>query len=136
MYLLDTDVLSELRRPRPHGAVKAWLAQLPLRSTFVAAPSIGEMQAGVERTRRQDAEKARSIDSWIDQVVRDYPVIAMDADSFRVWARLMHRRSDTLLDDAMIAATAIVHRLTVATRNVRGFRALGVPVVDPFAFNG
>ena len=56
----------------------------------------------------------------------------MDGQTFREWARLSHGRSDNLIEDAMIAATAIVHRLTVATRNVRDFVKLGVPILDPF----
>ncbi len=56
----------------------------------------------------------------------------MDANAFRVWAPLMHRQSDDLLIDAMIAATAVVHNLTVVTRNVRDFHALGVPTLNPF----
>lgn len=62
-----------------------------------------------------------------------YNVLPMDAATFRAWARLMHRKSDTLYEDAMIAATAQVHGLTVATRNVNDFKALGLEVFNPFA---
>ena len=132
MYLLDTNVVSELRRPRPHGAVVAWLAGVPDEHLYLAAVTIGELQAGVEIAREQDAAKAAEIEAWVERVAETWNVLAMDARAFRAWARLMHRRSDTLIEDAMVAATAIVHGLTVVTRNGRDFKALGVATLDPF----
>lgn len=133
MYLLDTNVVSELRRPRPHGAVLAWLRSVPEGELRISAVSLGEIQAGIELTRDQDAHKAAEIERWADRVAASYDVLAMDADIFRIWARLMHRRSDTLYEDAMIAATAIRHRLTVVTRDVADFSHFGVELLDPFA---
>lgn len=132
MYLLDTNVVSELRRPRPHGGVVAWLQVVADDDLHLAAVTIGELQAGVELTRDQDPLKAEAIEAWIDQVADTFNVLPMDAATFRTWARLMHRKSDTLIEDAMIAATAIVHDLTVVTRNTRDFTRLGVPLVNPF----
>lgn len=132
MYLLDTNVISELRKPKPHGAVIAWLQSVPDNEVFISALTLGELQAGVERTRRQDAEKAASIETWIDQVAEAYEVIPMDAPAFREWARLMEGKSDHLFEDAMIAATARIRRLTVATRNTRDFASLGVKLFNPF----
>ena len=82
MYLLDTNVISELRKPKPHGAVIAWLKRVPDNELFISALTLGELQAGVERTRRQDAEKAASIEAWIDQIAEAYEVIPMDAQPF------------------------------------------------------
>jgi hypothetical protein len=132
MFLLDTNVVSELRRPRPHGAVVAWLNGVPDDDLHLSAVTIGELQAGVEITRSQDASKAEEISRWIDLVVDTYNVLAMDARTFRCWARMMHHRSNTLIEDAMIAATAEVHRLTVVTRNVRNFKHFGVATLNPF----
>lgn len=131
-YLLDTNVISELRKPRPHGAVVAWLESLDDAQLFLSAVTLGEIQAGIEITREQDARKARDIEAWLDTVAGAYNVLPMDAAVFRAWARLMHRKSDTLYEDAMIAATAKVNGLMVATRNVADFRALGVEVFNPF----
>ena len=132
MFLLDTNVVSELRRPRPHGAVLDWIAYVPAEQLFVSAVTVGEIQAGIEITREQDATKAEELEVWLDKVLASYSILPMDAPTFREWARLMHRRSDTITEDAMIAATAIVNRLTVATRNVRDFDQLGVDLQNPF----
>lgn len=132
MYLLDTNVVSELRRPRPHGAVLAWLRGVDEAQLHLSAVTIGEIQAGIELTRAQDSAKADALTAWLDQVAAAYNVLPMDASAFRAWARLMHRKSDTLYEDAMNAATAQVHGLTVVTRNTADFRSFGVPVLDPF----
>jgi toxin FitB len=95
---------------------------------------MSELQAGAERTRRQDREKVEAIDAWIEQLCEAYEIIPMDASMFREWARLMDARSDHLLEDALIAATARVRGFIVATRNVRDFKDLAVEVFNPFTF--
>lgn len=132
MYLLDTNVISELRRPRPHGAVVAWLTAVPDSVLHVSAVTIGEIQAGIEITRDQDPAKAEEIEKWASLLAASYNVLPMDAETFRIWARLMHRSSDTLYEDAMIAATAKQHSLVVVTRNVSDFAGFKVEVFNPF----
>ena len=132
MYLLDTNVVSELRRSHPHGAVLDWIAHVSTEQLFVSAVTVGEIQAGIEITREQDETKADELEAWLDRVLNSFSVLPMDAAAFREWARLMYKRSDAISDDAMIAATAIVHRLTVVTRNVRDFERLGVEFENPF----
>ena len=132
MYLLDTNIVSELRKPRPHGGVVAWLQSTEDVDLHLSAVTLGEIQAGIELTRDQDASKASEIETWLELVAQAYNVLPMDGATFRTWARLMHRRSDTLYEDAMIAATAAVHNLTVVTRNVTDFAKFDVRVLNPF----
>lgn len=132
MYLIDTNVVSELRRPRPHGAVLTWLETVDDAQLHLSAVTLAEIQAGIELTREQDPAKAAEIETWLDLVAQAYNVLPMDGLAFRQWARLMHRQSDTLYEDAMIAATAQVHHLTVVTRNITDFQAFGVALFNPF----
>lgn len=136
MYLVDTNVVSELRKPRPHGAVLAWLEGVADEELFLSAVTLGELQAGVEITREQDPGKASEIEAWIDQLAQVWNVLPLDGRVLRLWGKLMHRRSDDLLADALIAATALAHHLVVVTRNVRDFEPLGVDTLDPFAARG
>ena len=132
MYLLDTNVVSELRKPRPHEAVLAWVGSIEDVDLHLSAVTVGEIQAGIELTRDQNLDKANDIERWLDQLAGAYNILPMDGVVFRQWAKLMHRQSDTLYEDAMIAATARVHRLTVVTRNVADFKSFGVKLLNPF----
>ena len=131
-YLLDTNVVSETRKNRPHGAVMQWLSEMDLGQTFLCAVTLGELQEGVEKARRQDALKAEEIERWVDQLAATYEVLPMDIPCFREWGRIVNNKQPNLLQDAMIAATARVHRLIVATRNERDFRQFEVQTFNPF----
>ncbi|HEY4960307.1 MAG TPA: type II toxin-antitoxin system VapC family toxin [Candidatus Limnocylindrales bacterium] len=131
-YLLDTNVVSELRKHKPHGAVVNWLTNLQEDQIFLSAVTLGELQAGIELTRRQDPIKAREIEHWADQLEASYQVLPMDSATFREWGRMMHGKSDHLIEDGMIAATARTQGLIVATRNERDFKQLNVAVFNPF----
>jgi toxin FitB len=133
-YLLDTNVVSELRKSRPHGAVVAWMQALTEEQVFISAFTMGELQAGVELTRKQDVAKAQEIDRWLTALEKSFAFVPMDATCFREWSRLMAGKPEALRDDAMIAATARVHNLTVSTRNEKDFRQFGVDIYNPFKF--
>jgi len=130
-YLLDTNIVSELRKTKPHGGVLAWLRELRDEQIFLSAVTFGELQRGIER-RAQDRIKAQEIESWVERLANSTQILTMDAVCFREWARLMEGKQDHLLEDAMIAATARIHGLVVATRNDRDFAQLDVPVANPF----
>lgn len=133
-YLLDANVVSELRKRKPHGAVTAWIRTIPDESLYVSVVTLGEIQAGIEISREQDAVKAAEIEVWLDELAQTYNVVDANAAVFRQWARLLHGRPDHHLEDALIAATALVWGLTVATRNSADFKPFSVETIDPFRF--
>lgn len=135
MYLLDTNVVSELRKRKPHQGVIAWFRQTAAETLYISAVTIGEIQAGIEITREQDAEKADEIESWLDSVAHDYIIIPADARIFRHWAYMRQGRSSHHGQDVLIAATALVRDLCVVTRNVEDFKTFGVPLLNPFTKN-
>jgi toxin FitB len=132
MFLLDTNVISELRKPKPHGAVLAWIKPIEDAQLFLSAVTLAEIQAGIEITREKDQLKAKEIEAWLEEISDSYNIIPMGGIEFRCWAKLMHHKSDELYEDAMIAATAIAHHLIVVTRNVNDFAPFKVPILNPF----
>jgi len=132
MYLLDTNVVSELRKPKPHGGVLAWIEAQSNISLYLCALTIGEIQVGIEKARRQDASKADELENWLDQLTRTQQILAIDDRAYRLWAKLISGQSNTVYEDALIAACAKCHGLTVVTRNLKHFSLFDVPVLDPF----
>lgn len=134
MYLLDTNVVSELRKAKPHGAVLAWLSNTPEHLLYLSAFTLAEIQSGIEKTREQDEPKAIEIEQWLNKIEYTFKVLPMDSACFRIWAKLMHRETDTVLEDAMIAATALANKLTVVTRNTKDFHRFDVGQLNPFDY--
>lgn len=132
MYLLDTNIISELRRPKPHGAVLEWYKNIADEDLYVSAVSIGEIQAGIELTREQDKKKAESLELWLQDIANAHNILPMTGATFILWAKLMHTLSNTVREDAMIAATAIEKKLTVVTRNTKDFRRFKITLLNPF----
>ena len=133
MYLLDTNVVSELRRPRPHGDVLAWMNAVDDARLFLSAVTIGEIQRGIEITREANPARASELLAWLAEVESAWNILPMTGACFRRWANMMHRRPAIHALDAMIAATAAIHGLKVVTRNIRDFEPFGVEVINPFA---
>jgi predicted nucleic acid-binding protein len=133
-FLLDTNVISELRKIKPHGAVVAWMETLRVEQIFLSAVTMGELQDGVELTRGQDPAKAREIESFLTSVELSFAFVPMDSACFREWSLLMAGKPDALREDAMIAATARIHGFSVATRDEKDFKHLGVEIFNPFKF--
>jgi len=132
MFLLDTNVLSERRKPKPHGAVVAWVDSVAQQDLFLSAMTIAEIQTGVERTRERDPGKSSEIEAWLEQVLETAQVLPMNAEVAREWARIMHKKPMSMAQDAWIAATAKHFRKIVVTRNLRDFAGFGVDTLDPF----
>ena len=132
MYLLDTNIISELRRPKPHGAVLEWYKNITEEDLFISAVSIGEIQSGIELTRVQDKKKAETLEQWLKSISNIHNVLPMTGSTFKLWAKLMHSQTNTVREDAMIAATAIEKDLIVVTRNTKDFKRFKLQLLNPF----
>lgn len=110
----------------------AWFDRQEADNLFLSVATVGEIQRGAEKTWEQNPEKAMEIEVWLSALIATSNVLVADDLTFVRWAKLMHRQSGDLIIDALIAATAQVHGLTVATRNTRDFETLGVVTVNPF----
>jgi len=132
MYLLDTNIISELRRPKPHGAVLQWYKNIAEDDLFISAVTIGEIQTGIELTRTQDKKKAETLEQWLQSISNIHNVLPMTGSTFRLWAKLMHSQTNTVREDAMISATAIEKDLIVVTRNTKDFKRFKLQLLNPF----
>lgn len=137
MYLIDTNVISEVRKQaRAHPGVLALFQQLDARdqACYLSAVSVGELRRGIELIRhRGDQPQAALLEAWLTAVLDDYGerILPFDADAAQVWGRLRVPRAEHELDK-QIAAIALVHDLTVVTRNSADFAGTGVRLVNPF----
>lgn len=133
MYLLDTVVISELRKRQPDPAVVQWLSQRAESELFLSVLTIGEIQREITGKRQDDPAFADALSAWLDALLRNYGdrILPVSTEVARLWGdlswRVKHNGADVL-----IAATALSHGLVVVTRNVRHFDPLGVKVVNPF----
>jgi len=132
MWLLDTNVVSELRKKQPSRVVLSWISKLPHQSIFMSVVTIGEIQLGIETLRPRDAARAGQIEAWLEQLAASSNVIGLDTATLRMWGKLMHRQNHSLSEDALIAATALTRNFCVVTRNVRDFEHWAVRVHNPF----
>jgi len=138
VYLIDTNVISEARkREKADPGVQAFFAGAIDQglATFLSVVTIGELRRGVELIRhRGDDSQADRLERWLAQVARDYRenLLPLDADAAQIWGRLRAPHPENALDK-QIAATALLHDLTVVTRNVDDFAGTGTPTLNPFS---
>ena len=133
MFLIDTDVLSALRRRGRSPDVVRWISDQRTTDLYLSVVSVGEIERGIVRQRRRDPAFAQMLAAWLDGVLALYGerILAVDLSTARRWGRLSCALSHEGAD-LLIAATALEHGLTVVTRNVRHFESIGVPVLNPF----
>lgn len=134
MILLDTVVLSELRRAKPNAGVVAYLKSQANDGTFLSALTIGEIEAGIERQRSQNAEFAAELTQWLALIELQFAhcILPVTPAIAKLWGRLCVQTGNKGIDN-LIAATALCHNLTVVTRNLKHFEPTGVRVFDPFS---
>lgn len=133
MFLLDTVVLSELRKRQRDPAVVTWIAARRSADLFVSVISIGEIERGIALQQTKDPGFAEALGLWLDRVIALYGdrILPFDLNVARRWGRLSAAIGNDSAD-LMIAATALEHGLTVVTRNVSDFAPTGVPSLNPF----
>jgi predicted nucleic acid-binding protein len=136
MFLLDTNALSDLRRPdKANRGLVAWAAGVDAEDLFISSITLLEIELGTAQAARKDAAKGALLRSWIDGSVMPAfreRILPVDAAVAQRCAAL-HVPDPRPQRDSMIAATALVHRLTVVTRNVRDFEPMGVPLLNPWS---
>lgn len=133
-YLVDTNVISELRKgARANARVRSWFEAVSDDEVYLSVLVIGEVRRGVEAVRRRDARHADALEHWLRRLVADHAdrLLPLDIDVAEEWGRLAAVRSVSVID-TLLAATARVHGLTLATRNVRDVAWTGVDCVNPF----
>ncbi len=134
MFLLDTNVVSELRKPQAHPAVVAWAGSVPAYKLYISAITLLEIETGILRLERQDPRQAAPLRNWLEaHVVPAFAgrVLSIDGTVARRCARL-HVPDRSNECDALIAATALVHGMTIVTRNTQDFALSGAPLLNPW----
>ena len=133
-YLIDTNVISELRKgDRCDANVRAWFAAVEETDLFLSVLVLGEMRRGIERVRRRDPQQASVLEGWHAATVRSFAgrILPVDEATTEAWGRMYFIRNVPVVD-GLLAATAIVHGMTLVTRNVSDVEGLGTQVLDPF----
>ena len=137
MYLVDTNIISEARKGgKANSGVQKFFQATDGAHLYLAVQTIGEIRRGLENiVHRGDFPQARLLERWLDQVVLDYAdrILSFDAECAQIWGRLMSPHSEHLIDKQS-AAIALIHDLTVVTRNVNDFRGTGVGIENPFIY--
>lgn len=136
-YLLDTCVISETARPRPHEMVMSWLLSVDEQDLFVPAVVLGELRKGIELC--EEGRRKQTLSAWLDECHRQYEdrIVNFDRGVADLWGTIVaelqrHGRTSPVID-SQIAATALRHGMTLVTRNVRDMAGFGVDLFNPFA---
>ena len=132
-YLLDTNVISEIRRPKPNAGVASWFKEAAGEDLFLSVLVVGEIRQGIEGLRVRDPKQAAAFERWLDSLQRDFgdrllPVSLTVADA---WGRL-NAPAPLPVVDSLLAATALVHGLVFVTRDTSKLEAAGVPLLNPW----
>ena len=136
MFLLDTNVVSEVRKGRRSDpSVSNWYTGVGESQLFISSLTIGEIRRGIELARRRgDIDQAETLEAWLRTVIEGFSgrILGVDAQVADTWGRISASRPVPVVD-GLLAATAVVHAMTLVTRNVSDVEGLGVRVLDPFS---
>jgi toxin FitB len=132
-YLLDTKVISETRKSRAHAAVLSFLSSVASGSLYLSVLTLGELRRGVTMRRKMDPAMARILSAWVEGLEISFSdrILPVDTATARLWGELSAQRSMPVVD-ALLAATALVHKLVLVTRNAADVEGTGVEVLNPW----
>lgn len=132
-FLLDTNVVSEIRKKTPDKGVVTWFASVPADRLFLSVLVVGEIRQGIARLARQDPAQAENLEHWLGQLVDGYGdrVVPITAQIAEAWGRL-NVPDPVPVVDGLMAATALIHDWTLVTRNVHHVAATGARLLNPF----
>ena len=135
-YLLDTDILSAIRRKQRDPNLEAWLHSIQSADVYLSVVTIGEVERGIIQQRRINSEFAEDLQSWLDTILLRYEqrILPLSVSIARRWGQLSGELGHNNAD-LMIAATALEHNLTVATRNTRHFEQTQVSLINPYLYS-
>jgi predicted nucleic acid-binding protein len=133
-FLLDTNVISEIRKASPNRQVGAWFRQQSATEAYVSTLAMGEVRQGIELMRPRDPRQAEALERWLDGLLVGYRdrILPVTTEIAQAWGRLNASNRPLPIIDGLMVATAVVHRLTFVTRNVADVARTGVPVLNPF----
>jgi toxin FitB len=132
-FLLDTNVVSEIRKREPNPGIATWFESVPASDLFLSVLVVGEIRQGIERLARRDSVRAKVFEHWLAQLIAVYGdrIVPVTAEVAEVWGRL-NVPDPVPVVDGLLAATALVHGWTLVTRNVGDVASTGVSLLDPF----
>jgi predicted nucleic acid-binding protein len=132
-FLLDTNVVSEIRKKIPNAGVEAWFGAVRAQDLYLSVLVVGQIRQGIERLARRDPGQAEVFESWLDHLVDSYSdrIVPVTADVARMWGHV-NVPDPVPVIDGLLAATAIVHDLTLVTRNGTDVASTGVRLLNPF----
>jgi predicted nucleic acid-binding protein len=136
-FLLDTNVVSEIRKRAPDAGVASWFASVPSDRLFLSVLVVGEIRQGIERLARRDQARAETFERWLGRLVASYGdrIVPVSEPIAQAWGR-MNVPDPLPAVDGLMAATALVHDWTLVTRNVHDIKSAGVRLLNPFTANG
>jgi predicted nucleic acid-binding protein len=134
-YLLDTDILSAIRRKQRDPNLEKWLQSIQSADVFLSVVTLGEVERGISQQRRNNPEFAEDLERWLDTILLRYEqrILPLSVSIARRWGQLSGELGHNSAD-LMIAATALEHNLTVATRNIRHFELTQVSLINPYLY--
>ena len=132
-YLLDTNIISELRKNQPSKEVIDWISDINSDELFISCLTIGEIKTGIIKLSSKDKVTSKALDKWLNEILQNYRenILNIDMETSLIWSELMSIDNNNAID-GLIAAQAINHRMTLVTRNMKHYNIYNIKLLNPF----